>query len=33
MKKYNIKVQKNLQKRRKGKWQMFIVEEKKSQRF
>ena len=30
MKKYNIKVQKDKQKRRKGKWQMFMVEEKKS---
>ena len=30
MKKYNIKVQKDKQKRRKRKWQMFIVKEKKS---
>ena len=30
MKKYNIKVQKDMQKRRKGKWQMFTVKEKKS---
>ena len=30
MKKYNIKVQKDMQKRREGKWQMFIVKEKKS---
>ena len=30
MKKYNIKVQKDMQKRRKGKWQLFIVKEKKS---
>ena len=30
MKIYNIKVQKDMQKRSKGKWQMFIVKEKKS---
>ena len=30
MKKYNIKGQKDMQKRRKRKWQMFIVKEKKS---
>ena len=30
MKKYNIKGQKDKQKRRKGKWQMFMVKEKKS---
>ena len=30
MKKYNIKGQKDKQKRRKRKWQMFIVKEKKS---
>ena len=33
MKKYNIKVQKDMQKRRKGKWQMFIAKEKKSKHF
>ena len=34
MKKYNIKGQKDTQKKKKkGKWQMLIVKEKKSQRF
>ena len=33
MKKYNITGQKDTQEKKKGKWQMFIVKEKKSQSF
>ena len=33
MKKYNIKGQKDTQEKKKGKWQMFNVKEKKSQSF